>query len=89
MNDINLDEIQLQNLLKNAEPIPCKVCNNNYYKQVVVMQRISKLITATPRDTVVPQQAFMCDACGTPFGMGYEEETKNPEDNKKDNLIKF
>lgn len=95
MNIENMTDLQLQSLMKNAEPFRCTTCDGIYYKQVVVLNRISKLLTASTHDTIIPQQSFLCDTCGTPFGLEPEslpqpeEENEEVKETNPNNIIKL
>ena len=47
-----------------AKPIICKNCGGMYFRQVVSLNTISKLLTGQPEDQVIPVPTFRCDDCG-------------------------
>jgi len=51
-----------------------------FFKEVVIIKRVSKILTATPKDTDVPFPTYMCDKCGhvnnefNPFAIEAEDD---------------
>ena len=46
------------------QPIQCKVCDCLYFRQVMAINKVSKLLTGSDKDTMVPVTVFRCDDCG-------------------------
>lgn len=42
----------------------CPKCGGRVYKEAYIFKRISKLLTATPNDTLYPIPVYVCDKCG-------------------------
>lgn len=42
----------------------CPNCGCKVFREALVMKRISKLLTATPNDTLYPIPVYVCDKCG-------------------------
>lgn len=42
----------------------CPKCGGRFFREVLMMKRISKLLTATPKDTLYPIPVYVCDKCG-------------------------
>ena len=58
----------------------CDSCGGMFFKEVVIIKRVSKLLTATPKDTDVPFPTYMCEKCGhvnnefNPFAIEVEDD---------------
>lgn len=46
------------------QPISCKECNGMYFRQVMAINKVSKLMTGADKDTMIPIPVFRCDDCG-------------------------
>jgi uncharacterized Zn finger protein len=54
---VNLD-------LSNAQDVVCDNCGNYTFNEVVLMKRISALVSPTGKEAIVPIPTFACNACG-------------------------
>ena len=54
---INLD-------LSNATDVVCESCGNYTFQEVVLMKRVSALVSPTGKEAIVPIPTFACNACG-------------------------
>jgi len=50
--------------LRDAETISCNDCGGLYFKEVILLKRVSKLLTGSSEDTLVPFPIYKCDKCG-------------------------
>ena len=50
--------------LAQAESVTCDSCGNHTFTDVMMMKRISPIISPTGKEAVVPIQTFACNACG-------------------------
>ena len=50
--------------LAQAESVSCEHCANQTFVGVMMMKRISPIISPTGKEAVVPIQTFACNACG-------------------------
>ena len=50
--------------LAQAESVTCESCGNHTFVGVMMMKRISPIISPTGKEAVVPIQTFACNACG-------------------------
>ena len=50
--------------INEIDPIECKECSGNFFRQVMMLKVIPKLIVGAQKDVVVPMPAFRCDDCG-------------------------
>jgi hypothetical protein len=46
------------------QPIQCTECGGLYFRQVMAINKVSKLLTGADKDTMVPIPVFRCDDCG-------------------------
>lgn len=54
---INLD-------LSTAQDVVCDNCGNYTFNEVVLMKRVSALVSPTGKEAIVPIPTFACNACG-------------------------
>ena len=50
--------------LAQAESVSCEHCANQTFVGVMMMKRISPIISPTGKEAIVPIQTFACNACG-------------------------
>ena len=50
--------------LAQAESVICDSCSNQTFVGVMMMKRISPIISPTGKEAIVPIQTFACNACG-------------------------
>lgn len=50
--------------LKDSETITCDECGSKYFREVIYIKKVSKLLTGSPEDTIVPFPIYKCDSCG-------------------------
>ena len=50
--------------LAQAESVVCESCGNHTFVGVMMMKRISPIISPTGKEAIVPIQTFACNACG-------------------------
>jgi len=50
--------------LKEQETIQCTECGSKYFKEVTLLKKVSKLLTGSHEDTIVPFPTYMCNNCG-------------------------
>ena len=50
--------------LAQAENVVCESCGNHTFVAVMMMKRISPIISPTGKEAIVPIQTFACNACG-------------------------
>lgn len=51
-------------MMKNGTDIKCELCENDTFEEIIKIKRISKILTGSPKDTVVPIPMFSCKKCG-------------------------
>jgi len=60
MEDLSKPKINL----KEQPTLSCENCKNIYFKEVVLIKKVSKILTGSPDDTLVPFPTYMCQNCG-------------------------
>jgi hypothetical protein len=50
--------------LKQQPTVTCDDCGSKYFKEVVLLKKVPKLLTGSQEDTIVPFPTYMCNACG-------------------------
>lgn len=67
--------------LRDCETTKCEECGSIYFREVIYIKKVSKLMTGSHEDTTVPFPIYKCDSCGhvnkgfNPF----EEEVESPK----------
>lgn len=49
--------------LKDQQTITCDKCGSIYFKEAIYIKKVSKLLTGSPEDTIVPFPIYMCISC--------------------------
>jgi len=60
MDDIIKPKIDL----KKQPTVECESCNSIFFKEVTLIKKVSKLLTGSSEDTLVPFPTYMCNVCG-------------------------
>jgi uncharacterized Zn finger protein len=60
MDDIIKPKIDL----KKQPTVECESCNSIFFKEVTLIKKVSKLLTGSSEDTLVPFPTYMCNECG-------------------------
>lgn len=50
--------------LKQMETVACESCGSQYFKEVFLLKKVSKILTGSMEDTLVPFPIQRCDDCG-------------------------
>ena len=58
-----MDQSKLKVGLENSTAIVCEECESQTFKEVTYLRRISRLLTGSPEDMIVPIPAFACTSC--------------------------
>jgi uncharacterized Zn finger protein len=59
MDDIIKPKIDL----RQQETITCGDCGSKFFKEVVLLKKVPKLLTGSHEDTIVPFPTYMCNNC--------------------------
>ena len=55
---------QVQISADDLEDIICENCDGKIFREVVMVKRLSALISPTGKEQIVPVPVFRCDECG-------------------------
>ena len=50
--------------LREQPTITCENCGGEYFKEVAILKKVSRLLTGSQDDTIVPFPTYKCDNCG-------------------------
>ena len=56
--------IQEQIDISQTTPIKCEACENQTFKQSLLLRKLSALVSPNGQETLVPVQVFACEKCG-------------------------
>jgi uncharacterized Zn finger protein len=68
--------------LREQPTVTCESCGSSHFKEIVLIKKVSRLLTGTPNDTLVPFPTYKCDECGhmnKDFDIFNQEESKIDE----------
>jgi uncharacterized Zn finger protein len=68
--------------LKKQPTMVCEQCDSIYFKEIVLIKKVNKLLTGSPEDVIVPFPTYRCDDCGH-----VNEDFRLFDENNKTNLI--
>ena len=57
-------QMQEQIDMSQTTPIKCEKCENQTFKQTLLIRRISALVSPNGQETIVPMAVFACEKCG-------------------------
>jgi uncharacterized Zn finger protein len=78
-----MDESLRPKIDLNQQPsVTCENCGGMYFKEVVLIKKVPKLLTGSQNDTIVPFPTYRCDDCGH-----VNEEFRLFDEGNKTNLI--
>ncbi len=55
---------QIQVNVMDSPNIKCEKCENIFFEKVTIIKKISKLLTGSPDDQLVPMETYVCRECG-------------------------
>ena len=50
--------------MSQTTPIKCEKCENQTFKQSLLLRKLSALVSPNGQETLVPVQVFACEKCG-------------------------
>jgi len=50
--------------LRDCPTIKCESCGSIYFREVIYLKKVSKIMTGDGEDTTVPFPIYKCDDCG-------------------------
>jgi len=78
-----MDNQQVRVGLENSTAIVCEDCGNSTFTEASYLRKISRLLTGSAEDMIVPVPTFVCTKCGH-----VNEQFQIKEPKKPDTLIK-
>ena len=61
---MNQKELNMNVSLKDTTPIICEECGHNVFQEGVILRKISRFVTGTSQDALMPIPVFSCSKCG-------------------------
>jgi predicted nucleic acid-binding Zn ribbon protein len=55
---------QIQVNVMDSPNVECEKCQNIFFEKVTIIKKISKLLTGSPEDQLVPMETYVCAKCG-------------------------
>jgi len=59
--DFNNDKVRINPL--GMPNIECEDCGNIFFDKVTIIKKVSKLLTGSPTDEMVPMETYVCTEC--------------------------
>ena len=50
--------------ISKTSPVKCEKCENQTFKQTLMLRKLSALVSPNGQETLVPVQVFACEKCG-------------------------
>ena len=60
-----------------SKAVACANCGDDVFVPAMRFRKISKLLTGTPKDTIIPIEVYVCVECGTVNTELLQDELKN------------
>jgi len=60
----SMSSAKTQVSLRDTQQVECDECKNTTFQQVVMMRRVSRILTGAPKDSYMPIPTFQCASCG-------------------------
>jgi uncharacterized Zn finger protein len=57
-------ELNMNVALKDTTAIDCEECGNGVFQEGVLLRKISRFVTGTSQDALMPIPVFSCSKCG-------------------------
>ena len=57
-------QMQEQIDISKTTPIKCEKCENQTFKQTLLIRKLSALMSPNGQETIVPMAVFACEKCG-------------------------
>ncbi len=59
-----MDDLTQKIDLSKSTPITCEKCEGKSFKQTLMLNKLSALLSPTGKETIVPIAVFACESCG-------------------------
>jgi len=56
--------VKLNIKLDQTTPILCEQCESSAFQPAVILRKVSKFLSGTPQDGIIPVEVFACVKCG-------------------------
>jgi uncharacterized Zn finger protein len=73
--------------LADAETVVCERCGNATFAQVVLLKKVSKLVSPTGQEGLVPIPVFACNSCGGVNNDLLPGPMRKKEEETKSNIV--
>ena len=50
--------------ISQTNPVKCEKCENQTFKQTMLLRKLSALVSPSGQETLIPVAAFACEKCG-------------------------
>ena len=50
--------------ISQTNPVKCEKCENQTFKQTMLLRKLSALVSPNGQETLIPVAAFACEKCG-------------------------
>jgi uncharacterized Zn finger protein len=57
-------EVNMNVALKDTTAIKCEECENEVFQEGVLLRKVSRFMTGTAQDALMPIPVFTCSKCG-------------------------
>ena len=57
-------QMQEQIDITKTSAIKCEACENQTFKQSLLLRKMSALVSPNGQETIIPMQVFACEKCG-------------------------
>lgn len=57
-------QIKLNIKLDQTTPIVCDKCESSTFQPALMLRKVSKFLSGTPQDGIIPVEVFACMTCG-------------------------
>ena len=57
-------QMQEQIDISKTTPVKCEKCENQTFKQTLLIRKLSALMSPNGQETIVPMAVFSCEKCG-------------------------
>jgi uncharacterized Zn finger protein len=74
-----MDNQQVRVGLENSTAIVCESCGNPTFKEASYLRKVSRLLTGSAEDMLVPVPTFICTKCGHVNEQFQIKEPKKPD----------
>jgi len=61
---MNQKELNMNVALKDTTTITCEECGHEVFQEGVLLRKISRFVTGTSQDALMPIPVFSCSKCG-------------------------